>query len=255
MDPARYRVNAVDRAIDLLMAFTPEDADLSLAELASRTHLSKPTAFRLIATLRLRGLITQETKSGRYRLGFEILPIAAACQVDLRERAIPIMTVLRDEVNETVILDVRQGQERITVHALESRQPVRRAASTGDRRDLYRGASSKVLLSALNEEELTAFLGRLPAAIRIDGKRYRNDVVAARSSGWADSQNERNEGGASVSAAVRDRNGAIEAAMQIAAPATRFTKELHDRTLAGVVAAASALSTELGYRPAAVRSL
>ena len=51
----RYTVDAAAKALDLLTAFSVAEPRLSLASLATRTGIPRPTAFRLLTTLEQAG--------------------------------------------------------------------------------------------------------------------------------------------------------------------------------------------------------
>lgn len=249
------RVQSVDRAVDLLMAFTSEERWLSLAELAVRTRLSKPTAYRLLATLLRRGLVAQDEATGRYGLGLEVHTLASLSRTDLRERALPIMRWIRDAVNETVVLGVRDGDDRVHIEHVESLQPYRRTSRAGERIPLYAGAGSKVLLAGMDDREVDAYLARTrlvafsPTTIT-EPARLRAEVALIRDRGYAESRNERNYGGAGVAAPVRDRTGAVVAVLHVSAPEARYTPELRERCIAAMLDGVERLSRALGYRPA-----
>lgn len=76
-----YRVEAVARACDLLLAFNHEGEVLRLRDLVSRTGLNPATALRLLSTLEQRGMVQRIRKNeyrsnvkpiarSRYRLGY-----------------------------------------------------------------------------------------------------------------------------------------------------------------------------------------
>ena len=75
-EDGKYSIRVIDRAIDVLMAFDQERPALSLATIAARANLSKPTAFRILSSLRQRGFVNQ-TPDGDYELGYEIVRLAA----------------------------------------------------------------------------------------------------------------------------------------------------------------------------------
>jgi ribose transport system substrate-binding protein len=77
----QYIVESVSRACDILEAFQADGEALRLSEVAERTGLSRPTAFRILFTLERRGLLEQTSarsyrlrirplKRRRYRLGY-----------------------------------------------------------------------------------------------------------------------------------------------------------------------------------------
>ena len=57
-------VAAVDRAIDVLLAFQPGDKVLTLAQLAERTGLYKSTIIRLARTLEQRDFVSRAPEGG-----------------------------------------------------------------------------------------------------------------------------------------------------------------------------------------------
>ena len=58
-----YRVQAVERALDILDCFNFQNKELSLSEVVDRTGLNKTTAKRLIANLTSRGYLQQDPQS------------------------------------------------------------------------------------------------------------------------------------------------------------------------------------------------
>ena len=63
----RYTVDAAAKALDLLSAFSFREPRLSLADLATRTGIPRPTAFRLLTTLEEVRFLAKV--SGEYQLG------------------------------------------------------------------------------------------------------------------------------------------------------------------------------------------
>ena len=69
---AAYQVRVLDRAIDILEAFTPQRRDLNIREIVEATGLNRSTAIRLAANLERRGLLQRHPTTGRYRLGHRL---------------------------------------------------------------------------------------------------------------------------------------------------------------------------------------
>ena len=257
-ESGRYTVQALNRAIDILMVFSQESLALSLGEVAGRAGLSKPTAFRLLTTLKDRGLIRQDPASRTYELGFSMLALAAvrAWQVNLRDRAGRHMREIRDTVNETVVLSVREGDFRVHVDQVEGRHPFRRIAPPGERAPLYAGAASKVLLASLDDAEIADYLRRVPLvplspSTITNPARLRKEITLVRRRGYAEGLNERNHGGAAAAAAVRDHTAATVAALHISVPIARYSPKVRMLCVKAVREGAEALSRELGYGTAA----
>src|SRR5579864_3591749 len=62
-------VRAVERALEILLAFRPGDEELSVAELLTRVDLSRPTLYRLLNTLEQQGFLFSFGEPQRFRLG------------------------------------------------------------------------------------------------------------------------------------------------------------------------------------------
>ena len=64
-----YQIRSVERALDILEAFTAREPALDLDTLCSRTDLPKSTAFKILAVLEARGFVQKNGASGEYRVG------------------------------------------------------------------------------------------------------------------------------------------------------------------------------------------
>ena len=250
-----YTVQAVDRAIDILEAFTAQEPYLSLSQVATRAQLSKPTAFRLLSTLARRGLVSQRSDNGAYCLGSEIAALAAvrARQSSLLDYSIPVMRKVRDRLNETVALAIRAGDFRIHLYQCEGLHPLRRGAHSGERSPLYAGASNKLLLSALEDSEISEYLERVSlvpftSKTIIDPELLWNDLRDIRIRGFAESLGEKYVGGVSLATPIRDSAGAVVAALSLSIPDQRYTADFREDALDALLWGSAMISEELGNR-------
>src|SRR5438094_623922 len=251
----RNGVEAVHRALDLLSAFSSAEPELSLAALARKSQLPKPTAFRILATLRSRGLVTQDADTGRYSLGFGVLELATVRtqQTSVRDEALPVLRRIRDALGETSVLSVRVGDFRVHLEQAEGTLPIRRHVEMGERVPLYAGGASKVLLAGLPDAAVRDYLARValtsygPTTVT-DPEKILAQVMAIRKAGYAEGVNERNLGGVGVAAPVYDHTGAIVAALHVSVPQFRYRRKLRRHCLQAVVDGAKAVSERLGYR-------
>lgn len=249
-------IRSVDRAIDVLLAFTVEHPELTLGDISERVSLSKPTTFRLLSSLRTRGFIIQEQRSGKYSLGFGVLKLAVIRRGQTRvwERAAPHMRTARDALDETILLCVRVGDERYILDQVESTQPIRRIAHLGERVPLYAGAASKVLLAAMPDDDIAAYLARTSLRMLGPGTITEPELMMAevsriRELGYAVGRNERNIGGNGIAVPVRDFAGDTVAALQTTIPSERWDDSLLTRCVAVLAGCAADLSGELGHQP------
>ena len=87
----RYRIQAIERAVSILNAFSPEDPELGVTELAERLGLHKSTVHRFMVNLDAAGLVERNPRTGRYRLGLRIFELGGLVmqQMNLWDEALP----------------------------------------------------------------------------------------------------------------------------------------------------------------------
>lgn len=216
-------IRSVERALDVLLCFAGEPGGLGVTQIAEKVGLYKSTVHRILAALESRGFVRQDPSTGRYHLGLKVLELASVYLTsgDLPAVAYAEMLALRDEAQETVSLYVRDGTERVRVQRAEGPLTVRRVVGLGERLPLYLGASGKVLLAWAPPVERTRLLDQiLPPGF--DRAALESALEQARAQGWAQSQEEREDGVSSVAAPVIDRMGRCVAALAISGPVHRF---------------------------------
>ncbi|MBA4494894.1 IclR family transcriptional regulator [Paenactinomyces guangxiensis] len=222
----KLTVRAAERALDILLCFVREP-QLGMMEIAKRTKLSKSTVFRLLATLEAKGFIKRDPQTEKYQLGFRIWELAANLDHsdDPAVLFLPEMERLRDDLDETVSLYVRDGKERIRIQAVESKQAIRRVAPVGARMPLSVGASSKVLVAYGDEELRQQVLSDPLWPSGIDQEEYQAQLKEIREKGYAISVEEREVGTAAVSVPVFNREGRLIAALAVSGPVSRMNVE------------------------------
>jgi DNA-binding IclR family transcriptional regulator len=252
-DADRYNVSAVERAFDVLNAFTHQRPELSLIDVATATKLHKTTAFRLLATLCGRGMATKNPATGLYRLGFGVIALSevAKASTDFVSQARPFMRQIRDELNETVYIAVRVGDQRISLDQLEGLRDVRRVVTIGNPTPLYVGSTSRILLAAMPDDEIAAYFDRtefvppFPGA-KVDLPTLRKAIAEIRRDGFAETYNRRVDEGASISAAVRGPANEVVGALTVTIPIGRYIDDVRGRAIEVVTGAALTLSRRLG---------
>lgn len=249
----RYGVSTVVRALDVLRAFTRRQPELSLTDIAAMTGLHKATVFRLLATLCRGGMTMKNPRTGLYRLGFAVIAMSevAKTSTGFVTQARPFMRQIRDELNETVYIAVRVGDDRINLDQLEGIRDFRRVVTLGKLSPLYVGSTSHVILATLPDEEIAAYIDRtefvppFPGA-KIDAPILRRAIAEVRRNGYAETHNKRLDEGASISAVVRSSGAEIMGALTVSIPIGRYTGPVRARAIEVLTTAARTLSAQLG---------
>lgn len=242
-----YYVEGVARAAQLITAIA-EAGPKSARELSKRTGLSGAMVDQLTAVLVQHGLITG-LENG-FELGANWLALAQTRErgLDLRRFAAPIMRRIRDQLNETVILAIRSGKRRINIDYVESTHFIRRVTQPGFEVPLHIGATGRVLLSGLTDDELSTYLSSADLPPGLTSARLRKECCLTRVTRSAVARREITSDTAAASASIFDHHGHVVAALTITCPEDRFTPTLEADCIRTLTEGARRISFLLGHQ-------
>lgn len=232
------------RGVALLRVCGDAETTLSLAELALRTGLPKPTAHRLIGELVRLGMV-ERTPEGSYRigLGLFVLGQSAPAVRELRDAALPYLGDLHEVTHENVHLAVPDGTDTLFLEKVTGRRATPIVSRTGGRLPAHCTATGKVFL-ALDPCLPRRVLPRLtPRTMVLPGQLAR-DLALTRARGYGVNLEEAEIGVSAVAAPVyaHGRDSRPIAAISV----TGGTRRLDvDRIGARVCAVARALTRTL----------
>ncbi len=221
---------AVERALAVLLCFSRNTPELTLTQIAERVGLNKSTVHRLLATLDRNRFLQRDPATGAYRPGIRLVQFAYLMleQNDLRRYAAPFLHLLREQYRETVDLAILDNAEVVYLDVLESPQRVKLAAAIGQRlRIMDNGMPKHTDCTIISRE---AFL---------------ENLRTIRTLGFAISEQEYEEGINAVAAPILDQHGLPIAAVAIAGPAYRLTRERMSEIGPSVLAATRDISQEI----------
>jgi DNA-binding IclR family transcriptional regulator len=262
----RYRIQAIERAVAILNAFTLDDPELGVTELAERVGLHKSTVHRFMVNLDAAGLVERNPRSGRYRLGLHIFELGGLVmqQMNLWDEALPFLEGLVRDTGETGHLAVLDGGEAIYIERVEARRALRVPSAIGRGYPAHATNLGKVLLADLPRERVAEIVAERGLAAYTphtitDMAELEAELERIRARGFAVDNEEYDEGLRCIGAGVRDHSGRVVSALGIGGPATRITPERVEELAGLVKAAADGLSRRLGanqsgaYAPATLR--
>jgi IclR family pca regulon transcriptional regulator len=217
-DGDRDYVQSLERGMSVLLAFDAEHPAPTLAELAQLTGFSRPAVRRFLITLERMGYV--RGNGGRWSLTPRVLAIGQHYTEThaLIELAQPHLLSLAERTHESASLAALDAGEVVYV----ARVPVRRImsinVSVGTRVPAYATSMGRALLAWAPDDQVEAVLGRHPRrAITpqtlTDLGDLRKALREVREQGYALVTEELEPGLLSASAPVRDRSGAVVAAL------------------------------------------
>jgi len=219
-------VRAVERSLDILKCFI-DSTELGLTEIADRISLHKSTVHRMVYTLEKKGFLMKNPDTDKYRLGFSIWELSANL-IGIDDPAtlfLPEMQMLRDTLEETISLYVRDGYERIRIQSVESKKAIRRVAPIGMRLPLSIGASSKVLIAFEDVATQNSILDQLEKQYAVNRSEFLEVICLVRKKGYATSFEEREIGISAISCPIFNRHHRVIAALTVSGPVNRLTKQ------------------------------
>lgn len=214
-------VRAVERALDILLAFRDVDGGLTVAELLQRVDLSRPTLYRLLNALQIKGFVVSSGDPQRFRLGRSIAQLAHSwtSSLNLPDVAEPAMRRVWERTGETVALFVPEGLMRLCVSELPSHHPLSFKRGVGYRERLVRGASGRSILAYLGDGvDLQAYA----EGTDIDVDRCREELRKVRRRGYAVSRDELIQGAVAVAAPIFGAEGQVVGSLGVFGPGVRL---------------------------------
>ena len=247
-------LQGVDRLVRLFEVLAAGPATLS--KVASSAGLSDATTLRYLTSLVAHGLVERDPASRRYRIGLRmfLLGRTAIGGRDFMAVATTVMARLVQEVDETVNLGARAGNDLVIVHALESSQQIRKGATVGEKDNWHASGLGKAILSTLPAAEVEKVLAEhevfelTPRTLSTVDDLLR-ELARVRSRGFAVDDEESVEGLRCVAVPVRDATGAARYAMSVSAPSYRLAHARLPEVAAAIRAQAQVLEALLDYDP------
>lgn len=240
-------VRAVGRALEILLAFEPQDSELSAGELLKRVDLSRPTLYRLLYTLQEHGFILSVGDPQRFRLGPAIAKLAHiwTSSLDLPTVAQPVLRRIWEQTGETVAMFVPEGNLRLCVAELPSPQPLSFKRGVGYTERIVRGASGRAILAYMDSIRKEVLSQALESGL--DPLALEEKLAETRKCGIATSHNELIHGAVAIAAPFFDRTGAVAGSIGVFGPEVRLNKQKLMQLSSLLLEESAKLSNLLGF--------
>jgi DNA-binding IclR family transcriptional regulator len=240
------------RTMSVLQQIADAATPPSRAELLQQCGLTRPTLYRIVASLEAESLITA-TKDNRYALGGRLVSLArrALAQNDVREIAGPSLRRLRDITGETVHLAIRSGNDMVYIDKFESREVVRMASTIGTRVSFSSSGVGKAFLSALPVSEADGLITQMTIEkntpfTTTDHLAVKRIVMEARAAGFVCDNQENEIGIVCFGAAICEGTDRPVASVSVSVPLFRLNEDTSQYS-APLLAAVAEISANLGF--------
>ena len=255
--PAGF-VHSLEGGLWVIRCFSDERPRLTLSEVARQTGLSRASARRSLLTLQTLGYVGSDERQFFLTPRVLTLGYAYLSSLSFADVAQSHLADLANEVHESCSASVLDGFEIVYVARAATKRIMTISLSVGTRLPAYATSMGRVLLAALSDDQLDAYLGAamlapLTERTIVDRNQLRAELRRTRIRGWCVVDQELEHGVRSVAVPVHDASGRVVAAVNTSAHATRVPlTTLQKSFLAKLKDCAIAIDAEL--RAGSVRS-
>lgn len=236
-------------SLKVLEAFTEEYPSWGVRDLAKSINMSSSIVHRILSTYENYGFLQQDKLTKKYSLGVRFIGYAALAKKELNisEYVVSLMKELAHQTNESIFLTLLDGDSGTTAEIAESSQPIKFAVNIGTRTPIHAGASCKVMLAYLPEEQLHEVLHKegglvaFTAKTKTEQDELLEDLRIIKQQGWCYSTEEFSEGVFGLGLPLFNYNHEIIASLTMAGPIERLPIEKIDIQLSKMRKTASAI--------------
>lgn len=248
--------NSIEKALEILMAFTPYNREMGTGEIGQKLGLHKATASRILRTLADKGFLQQDPETKKFTLGPAASAIGRAyvngLDSNLVQVAKPFIDDLRSALEETVVLEVLSGTGTVMAYVAEGPQRVRIAGSVGDRLPVHAAAGAKAILAFSPLETVDKLIaGKLPqmtANTITDIEAYKSGLAEIRRKGYSFDDEEIDIGINAVGVPIFNHESEPIAAVVVAGPSQRITGKDDTTVVMWSKKTAAEISQRMDYR-------
>lgn len=242
------RIQVIDRAAALLDAISRYPDPVTLKVLSAETGLHASTTHRILSSLIDNRFVDRDEK-GQYRLGLRLLQLGVRLHsdIDLRSIAMPYMEQLRDKLNESVNLTIREGDVLVYIEKAVPNRMMHVQQIIGSRAPLHVTAVGKLMLGHSGQEEIEGYTKRtnLPAYTRNTLSTYPqllNDCISSLKNGYALDNEEAEIDVGCIGVLIYDSTNSVVAGLSVSSPIERR----RSAWIKDVMQAAKEISQQLG---------
>lgn len=219
----KHTVPVIDRMMEILAVLESRSDGVSITDLTEALKQPRTTIYRILNTLQHHEIVRRD-EAGSYRLGPRLLQLAGqvslgASRIDLASIAQPFLDRLAAELGEGCKLSVVDHQGLVVLAAAQGRREYALTVTPGQHIPIHVGASGKLLLAHLPEEQRARWLSRPLASFTsktmTNAHRLQRELARIRRMGWSQDKGESAPSIHAVAAPISDRSGKIIAAVSV----------------------------------------
>jgi IclR family transcriptional regulator, pca regulon regulatory protein len=226
---SRDQITALARGLAVIRAFSGQDEQLTLADIAKVVNLPRATTRRCLLTLEALGYV--DVKGRFFRLAPQVLTLAQAYLSSslLPRVAGPFLERLSAELGESCSVSVLHDDQVIYVARSTRKRLASLHRDVGARLPAYCTSMGRVLLAALQERELDGILKRVPRErltrhTLVTPRELKEAIADVRDRDYSLVDQEMEMDLRALAVPVRNSSGRVIAALNVSTQASRTGK-------------------------------
>jgi DNA-binding IclR family transcriptional regulator len=246
---------AIDKALNILMAFIPENQEMGTLEISKRLGMNNATASRILLTLAKRRFLQQDPKTKTFKLGQSALLIGRAVIDSLNNQFVqivkPHMDQLRSAVNTSILLEQMINDRSIVMAVSEGQQRIRLAGNVGESVPIHAAVGAKAILAFSDPAVAEKIISRIevfeqftPNTISSREELIKN-LKEAKRNGYSLDDEETDMGIKAIGMPIFDYRNIVVAGLAVVFPAHRIGKKIDPELLSEIKNTADRISAEL----------
>jgi IclR family transcriptional regulator, pca regulon regulatory protein len=223
-------VLSLARGLRVIECFEGHTEGRSVAEIAKDAGLSRASVRRVLLTLEMLGYAESSRRIYHLKTRALKLGLSYLSSTSVIAAAQPVLERITEVLGESASMSMLDGDQIVYVARSAASRVLSVGLSVGSRLPAYCTSMGRVLLAALSEDQLDAYLRNLKprrytAKTITDRERLRAVILKAKTGGFALVNEELEAGLRALSVPVRNRQNRVVAAINVGAHALRVDQK------------------------------
>ena len=221
-------MTSLARGLSVIRAFTEREPNLTIADIAKITGLPRAAARRCLLTLMQLGYAGSDGRTFHLKPKILALGYSFLSSAPLATILDPLIEQVSSAVQESCSAAVLDEDDVVYIARAATKRIMSVGLNVGSRLPAYCTSMGRVLLAALPESELDAYLARVPLKPYTErtitaADALKRELERVRDRGFSLVDQELELGLRSIAVPIRTATGGVVAAMNISAQAARVT--------------------------------
>ncbi|MDR7316837.1 IclR family transcriptional regulator [Brevibacillus nitrificans] len=224
-------LKTLDQSLKLLQLFTKDKPEWGARELAKEIGVNHANVFRMLSTFEANRYLEKDPVTKKYSLGIRLWELGLTMRESFHVSRLihPILESMMEESGESIFLTCLDGDEGLTLDALEPDNVVKFSVSVGSRCPLFVGASYRSIMAYLPQEHIERIiqqgLKQYTKNTIADPDQLRAELAHILEVGWARSSGEYTPDVLAIACPLFHYEGHIMGSLTISGPQYRMPEE------------------------------